>query len=48
MRLRTGEDRLLRPQNPSNPDPGGFDQRPTWRPDEIPLDDGRTLVLEDS
>jgi hypothetical protein len=48
MRLRTGEDRLLRPQNPSNPDLDGFDQRPTWRPEEIPLDDGRALVLEDS
>ena len=23
-------------------------QLPTWRPEEIPLDDGRTLVLEDS
>ena len=23
-----------------------FDQRPTWKPEEIQLDDGRTLVLE--
>ena len=35
-----------RPRNPSDPDPEGFDQRPTWKPDEIQLDDGRTLVLE--
>ena len=37
-----------RPRNPSNPDPDGFDQRPTWRPEEISLGDGRILVLEDS
>ena len=35
-----------RPRNPSNPDPDGFDQRPTWEPEEIQLDDGSTLVLE--
>ena len=35
-----------RPRNPSNPDPEGFDQSPEWKPEEIQLDDGRTLVLE--
>jgi len=35
-----------RPRNSSNPDPEGFDQSPTWQPEEIQLDDGRTLVLE--
>jgi hypothetical protein len=35
-----------RSRNPSDPDPEGFDQRPTWKPDEIQLDDGRILVLE--
>ncbi len=34
------------PRNPSNPDPDGFDQSPTWKPEEIQLDDGRMLVLE--
>ena len=35
-----------RPRNPSNPDPDGYDQSQTWKPEEIQLDDGRTLVLE--
>jgi hypothetical protein len=35
-----------RPRNPSNIDPDGFDQRPTWKPVEIQLDDGRTLARE--
>ena len=35
-----------RPRKPSNPDPDGFDQSPTWKPEEIQLDDGLTLVLE--
>jgi len=44
------------PRSPSNPDPDGIDQpvlrslgegaSPTWCPEEIPLDDGRILVLE--
>ena len=38
--------RLHRPQNPSNPDPDGFDQSPTWEPEEIQLEDDSTLVLE--
>ena len=25
-----------------------YDQSPTWQPEEIPLGDGRTLVLDDS
>jgi hypothetical protein len=29
-------------------DPECYDQSPDWRPVEIPLGDGRTLVLEDS
>jgi hypothetical protein len=29
-----------------HPDPDGFDQSPGWKPKEIQLDDGRTLVLE--
>ena len=35
-----------RPRNPSNPDPEGIDQSPTWQPEEIQLDDERILVLE--
>ncbi len=37
-----------RPRNPSDPDPDGFDQRPAWQPEEIPLGDGRILVLDDT
>jgi hypothetical protein len=33
---------------PSDSEPDSFDQSPDWRPEEIPLGDGRTLVLEDS
>lgn len=33
---------------PSNSEPDSFYQSPDWRPEEIPLGDGRTLVLEDS
>ena len=35
-----------RPTCDSEPDQ--FDQSPDWRPEEIPLGDGRTLILEDS
>ncbi len=35
-----------RPRKPPEPDPD-FDQRLAWRPPEIPLGDGRILVLED-
>ena len=34
--------------NPSNSDPEGFDQRPSWQTEEIRLGDGRTLVLDDT
>ena len=27
------------PRNPSNPDPDGFDQSPTWESEEIQLDE---------
>lgn len=37
-----------RPRNPSNPDPDGLDQRPSWRPREVPLEDGWILVLDDT
>ena len=37
-----------RPRNPSSPPPEDFDQRPAWQPEEIPLGDGRTLVLDDT
>jgi hypothetical protein len=33
---------------PSESEPDPFDQSPTWQPEEIPLGDGRFLVLEDS
>ena len=33
---------------PSDSEPDSFDQSPDWRPEEIPLGDGRTLILEDS
>ena len=35
-----------RSRNPSNPDPGGFDQSLTWKPKEIHLEDGRILVFD--
>jgi len=35
-----------RSRNPSNPDPDGFDQRQTWKPKEIHLEDGRILVFD--
>jgi len=31
---------------PSEPDPDGFDQSPAGKAPEVPLDDGRILVLE--
>jgi hypothetical protein len=37
-----------RPRNPANPDPDGLDQRPSWRPREVLLEDGRILVLGDT
>ena len=39
-------DWLNRPRNSTDPDPGGFDQSPAWKPEESQLDDGGTLVLE--
>lgn len=46
----TGGDPLPDPtsagRNPANSDPDWFDQSPTWKPEEILLDDARTLVLE--
>ncbi len=35
-----------RPRNPHEPDPDWFDQTQAWKAPEIPLDDGRILVLE--
>jgi hypothetical protein len=35
-----------RPRNPDESDPDWFDQTQVWKPEEIQLDDGRTLVLE--
>ena len=32
--------------NDGYPDPDGIDQSPRWKPEEIQLDDCRTLVLE--
>ena len=29
-------------------EPEYFDQSPAWQPEEVPLGDGRTLILEDS
>ena len=37
-----------RPRNPSESDPDCFDQSPAWQPEEIPLGDGRILVLDDT
>ena len=34
------------PRKPSEPDPDRFDQTSTWKAPEVPLDDGRILVLE--
>ena len=34
------------PRKPSELDPEWFDQSPVWKPEEIQLDDGRTLLLE--
>ena len=35
-----------RPRSSANPDPDGFDQSQAWQPEEVPLGDGRTLVLD--
>jgi hypothetical protein len=35
-------------RDPTGAEPECYDQSPDWRPVEIPLGDGRTLVLEDS
>ena len=35
-----------RPRNPTNPDPDGIDQSPTWQAPVVQLDDGCTLILE--
>jgi hypothetical protein len=35
-------------RTPSESEPGPFDQSPAWQPEEIPLGDGRTLVLDDT
>jgi hypothetical protein len=35
-------------RDPTGAGPECFDQSPNWKPQEIPLGDGRTLVLEDS
>ena len=37
-----------RPRGSSGHDKDDVDQRSSWQPQEIPLGDGRTLVLEDS
>jgi len=34
------------PRKPSEPDPDRFDQTSRWKAPEVPLDDGRILVLE--
>jgi hypothetical protein len=35
-------------RDPTGAEPESFDQSPAWQPKEIPLGDGRVLVLEDS
>ena len=35
-------------RNTTGAEPEYFDQSPAWQPKEIPLGDGRTLILEDS
>jgi hypothetical protein len=34
------------PRKTSEPDPDWFDQSPAWQAPEVPLGDGRTLILE--
>jgi hypothetical protein len=34
------------PRKPSEPDPDWSDQSPAWQAPEVPLGDGRTLILE--
>jgi hypothetical protein len=46
LRFQPNFDWFNRPRNPSNPDSDGYDQSQTWKPEEIQLDDGRTLVLD--
>ncbi|MFT6240590.1 MAG: hypothetical protein ACJAQT_002682 [Akkermansiaceae bacterium] len=53
-----GNSREKQERDPTGAEPECFDQpvrrslgegvSPTWLPKEIPLDDGRTLVLDDS
>jgi hypothetical protein len=35
-------------RGPTGAEPECFDQSPNWKPQEIPLGDGYTLILEDS
>jgi hypothetical protein len=35
-------------RDPTGAEPECFDQSPNWKPQEIPLGDGLTLILEDS
>jgi hypothetical protein len=35
-------------RDPTGAVPECFDQSPAWRPEEIPIDDGHVLVLDDS
>ena len=35
-------------RDPTGAEPECYDQSPVWQPKEIPLGDGRTLVLDDS
>jgi hypothetical protein len=36
------------PRNPAECEPDPFDQRPAWQPEEVQLDDGRILILDDT
>ncbi len=37
-----------RPRNPSNSDPGDTNRRSSWPPEEVPVGDGRILILDDT
>jgi hypothetical protein len=40
--------RFNQERDPTGADPECFDQSPDWKPQEIPLGDGHTLIPEDS
>ncbi|MFT7303398.1 MAG: hypothetical protein ACI8UZ_002239 [Akkermansiaceae bacterium] len=43
-----GNSRDKQERDPTGAETESYDQSATWQPKEIPLDDGRILILDDS